>query len=63
MLAHSLTTLIICFPADLGDPCDRGVRGHDSQGKAAALVQADYGRIRRRTVRQLHNIVEGWEAV
>lgn len=28
------------FSTDLGDPCNRRVRGHDSQGEAAALVQA-----------------------
>lgn len=48
---------------DLGDPRDGGVRGHDGQGEAAALVQADNGGLRRCTMWQLHNLLEGRQAI
>lgn len=35
-----LLCFVWTFFADLGNPCNRRVRGHDGQGEAAALVQA-----------------------
>lgn len=53
----------LLFATDFGDPCNRGVRGHDSQGEAAALVQADNRGLCRRTMWQLHNLLERWEVI
>lgn len=48
---------------DLGHPRHGGVPGHDSQGEAAVLVQADHRRLCGRTVRQLHHLLEGREVI
>lgn len=44
---HKFNDLVLHRVPDLGDPCNRGVRGHDSQGEATVLVQADDRGLRR----------------
>lgn len=55
---------VVCLcRTDLGHPRHGGVPGHDSQGEAAVLVQADHRWLRGRTVRQLHHLLEGREVI
>lgn len=51
------------LPSDFRHPGERPVRRHDGQGEAAALVPADGGGIPGPALRQLHQQLEGREAL
>lgn len=60
---NSFTLVATSLPSDFGHSGERPVGRHDGQGEAAALVPEDGGGIPGSALRQLHQQLEGREAL